>query len=266
MRLFIPIFAVLLLWTPNSIGDTSHHARHATGVNQQPQDQPVSSGAGGNKHASETAAQQTNNDPRPRYKKPEWIAVILTGIYVTITGYYVVVSHRTMNLILRQGDIAKEAADAAKLSAQAVINSERALLLIEWADSAIAQIDFWARNCGRTPCEILHWHIDTAHPDAGDNLPDVPYYGSEGAEFLHKQWLASGSRVAIASFYGESETPADLWQDVIHSRKRLCYVGRVKYRDMFSKEIHETRFCYFWSPVEGVGLIMCGPSGYNEHT
>ena len=74
--------------------------------------------------------------------------------------------------------------------------------------------------------------------------------------------------------------PSNMWQDIQNSRKRLVYWGRLKYRDLVEdsksahafddlKEatavVHETCFCYFWSPPLNE-FLACGPVGYNRHT
>lgn len=186
-------------------------------------------------------------------------------------------------------EAAKQSADAAVLNAQAIINSERPWLFINIVtfpanadEHGIPEhlgFSVTFRNHGKTPAEIVGFD---QHPDCckdTDDLPFPPKYSLEGHVMLHTRmvppaetWRDPGE----SSLWPEQFLLSDDWNDIRVSRKRFIYWGRLQYRDLIEDSktihelakvgtIHETCFCYFWSPRKNEFLI-CGPLGYNKHT
>lgn len=186
-------------------------------------------------------------------------------------------------------DAAKASAETAVKSAQAIINAQRPWIFIEIKASAIA----WAagsppesiafsvkfRNRGSTPAEIVGFDQHIQCRNSSDDLPTTPTYSLEGEVFAHTRMIPTGEAFeppGEPSFVPTSFFPPDQWKEIRSSRKRLIYWGRIQYRDLIedaktihevgrAATIHETCFCYFWSPALNEFLI-CGPLGYNKHT
>jgi hypothetical protein len=135
------------------------------------------------------------------------------------------------------------------------------------------------RNWGKTPAEVVAFD---QHPDCRKDLTDLPWppeYSPEREVMVQTRmvppgevWLDPGeSYFQPETFLGEDE-----WKEIRNSQKRFIYWGRIQYRDLIEESktiheikevgtIHETCFCYFWSPRLDEFLI-CGPLGYNKHT
>lgn len=135
------------------------------------------------------------------------------------------------------------------------------------------------RNWGKTPAEIINFD---QHPECRDdcaNLPMPPKYQLEGHVQVHTRMVPAGETwrdIGESYFYATSFLMQDQWKDIQSSRKRFVYWGRLQYRDLIEHPktihelkdlgtVHETCFCYFWSPALNRFLI-CGPWGYNKHT
>lgn len=186
-------------------------------------------------------------------------------------------------------DAAKNTASAGLLHAQAIINSQRPWMFIEIqtvGQSVVANEpphDMWFsvrfRNHGTTPAEVIGFD---QNPDCRIDLEDLPIppeYNLEGHVFAHTRmvvpnetWEHPGDNTWRPSHFLTEEQ----WTDIRKSRKRFIYWGRLQYRDLLedaksihelkkAPTIHETCFCYFWSPPLNKFLI-CGPIGYNKHT
>jgi hypothetical protein len=95
MRFFLIAYVCLFLWALNADSNHAQDRTRAQSPNSQT-DKPISAGVGATPRASNPTTQQDNDNPRPWYEEPQWIAVILTALYVSATIYYVVVSHRML--------------------------------------------------------------------------------------------------------------------------------------------------------------------------
>jgi hypothetical protein len=212
-----------------------------------------------------------NPDP-PWYKKPEWVAVGLTAIYVGITGWYAVVSHRTMNQIVRQANIADKAADAAQKSANALINSERAWIMVdlEWSPGLsgpqqttndsfepFTSVPFRLRCCndGKTPGWILEKRACAQIVDRIPTEPDLSRLHTIrfGAEPVRVGKEAVPLEVAIGC------------SGHIKDGQTLIIYGVVTYRDTFNEK-RDTFWGYYWSPNGGPNLNRIIEPGYNKNT
>lgn len=188
----------------------------------------------------------------------------------------------------KQADAARNSADAALLNATAVVNSERPWLFIEIETSDVkpdqsgvpVHVSFSVRfqNWGKTPAEIINFDDHLECRKDTEDLPMPPKYRLEGHVWMHTRMLPPGQIWAgpESYFFVENWIPTDDFQEIRASRKRLLYWGRLQYRDLIGHSttihdlkkmdtIHETCFCYFWSPSLNEFLI-CGPFGYNKHT
>jgi hypothetical protein len=183
---------------------------------------------------------------------------------------------------------AKASAESALKSSQAIINAERPWLLIEIETGVIKQVgsiadSIWFsisfRNCGKTPAEVVNFD---QHPVCRQNLEDLPSppkYVTEGKAWAHTRMVPAGAQWSDpgeSRFIPSQFLPLDQWKDIRESRKRFIYWGRLQYRDLIEDAktihelekvgtIHETCFCYFWSPPLNE-FFICGPLGYNKHT
>lgn len=192
--------------------------------------------------------------------------------------------------VRKAADAAKDSADAALLNAKSIINSERPWLFIEIKTTAEPSIPVGEvpkymgfsvsfRNWGKTPAEVVSFdqHLDCR--ENLDDLPSPPEYFLKGRVMVHTRMVPPGQvwcHPSESHFSPESSLVGDQWNEIRNSRQRFIYWGRIQYRDLIEESktihelkevgtIHETCFCYFWSPRLNEFLI-CGPLGYNKHT
>jgi hypothetical protein len=239
---------------------------------------------------SQTHQGATNPNPPKWYtplKRPEWwlvgVGFITLGLIywqAKKTAEAAEATQRATEAIKGQTTIlegsvaaAEKSAEAAKLNAQAVINSERPWLFIKTSDPGqsprTAIVTFTFINRGRTPAEVTAHYVDRFFC-IPDNLPPVPEYPLAGYELSHKLYLAPEDTFSLDSL-NSRDFSDDAWKEASIPNaggryKWLVFQGHVVYRDLITREQHETRFCYFLSPNAWVGLIPCGPPGYNQHT
>jgi hypothetical protein len=187
-------------------------------------------------------------------------------------------------------EAAKRSAESAFLNAQAIINSERPWLFIkiectrtrydgtgQLIDNLGYSVSF--HNYGKTPAEIVGLEQHPECRDSTDDLPMPPTYRDDGVVLAHTRMVPAdeGWHDPGESFFQpQTFLVGNDWEDIRHSRKRFLYWGKLRYRDLIEHPqtihnlekvgtIHETCFCYFWSPRLNEFLI-CGPFGYNKHT
>jgi hypothetical protein len=212
----------------------------------------------------------------------EMVMSFLTAIYVVTTIFYAVTSHRTLVAIRKQGadnasqftqqiSEAQKSANAAFVSSQSVMNAERARIVVSFTTTSGRAGHFMTiRNCGRTPAFIVDVKFIRKHPPTMQqpHLPDVPDFGLP-TEFMQKRILCAGGRWKPQDYY-VSVSPTEL-TDKLHrliesGHTRYYIYGRVEYRDVFrNDELHETRFCYFFSPTLQE-FIVGGPPEYTKYS
>jgi hypothetical protein len=208
----------------------------------------------------------------------DYVALILTVALVVLGSVGVWSANRTLRTIekqvremKRQTKLNREVAAATRINAEAVINSERSLLLV--THNAPAGSDTWifkfeATNYGRSPAEILWIFFEPTPLGREETLPEWPIYETpEGHIFMHREWVPPGGSVPVGEgYYAEAvaNMVPGLWEELRSGKRKLWLYGVVRYRDKVSSDIHETRFCYWKSPANGVNLIMGGPSRYND--
>lgn len=207
---------------------------------------------------------------------------IIAGLLLTLATLLIAI------YAVVQAGAAKANAEAALLNARAIINSERPWLFIDIKTSnaktdengTFQSLGFNVsfRNWGKTPAEIINFDQHTECRDDCENLPTPAKYRLEGHVWAHTRMVPAGEawRDAESHFFATSFLLPDQWKDVQGSRKRFLYWGRLQYRDLIENTktihelknlgtVHETCFCYFWSPSLNEFLI-CGPWGYNKHS
>ncbi len=181
----------------------------------------------------------------------------------------------------------QKSSKAALLNAQYVFNAERPWMLIEIKTSdsppGIVPDNMWFsvsfKNFGKTPAEVIGLDQRPECRVSCDDLPPNSEYSDEGAAWSHTRIVPPGEvwrHPGESSFAPNSFLVGDQWKDIRNSGKRFVYWGRLRYRNLIENPktihelekvdtIHETCFCYFWSPRLNEFLI-CGPLGYNKHT
>ena len=180
-------------------------------------------------------------------------------------------SRVTTEVAKQSADAAKASADAALLNARAVVNSERPWLFMTINEAKQVPLDTWVRfgvvNRGRTPAEVTFFIGDFTWAEP-ETMEPTPKYPAAGREFSHKKYLATDDTLGIYDFPCRTilQNGEDEWRLNNQQGKRLVFFGHVLYRDLITREEHETRYCYWLSPADWVGLIIGGPPGWNEHT
>lgn len=203
---------------------------------------------------------------------PVWIgglAAIFAGSAGLCALYFI---RKQTNLGLVAAQAAKDAAVAAREGVEIAAAAQRAWLLItgdpnEGFDSWL--FSFKVTNYGVSPAEILWTQLCFKTLSPIVDLPNLPTYTSnEGNVFVNRRWLAPRESLTIDEFhsYGVFQDDPNLFEDLRSGRKRLWLYGIVRYRDTISKDVHETRFCYWRSVQPKVNLVMAGPPGYNDCT
>jgi hypothetical protein len=195
-------------------------------------------------------------------------------------------------LTRRSADAARDAAGAARSTAEAVVNSERPWLFLTISttqssgpldeNGVLEHLSFSVsfRNCGKTPAEVVGFeqHVGCYENDMS-GLPSPPRYASQGQVMAHTRMVPPGEEwrdIGESYFLAEQYLSDDDWKKIRSSQKRLVYWGRLQYRDLIRESksihdlkdlglIHETCFCYFWSPPLNRFLVW-GTFGYNKHT
>lgn len=182
---------------------------------------------------------------------------------------------------------AEKSAQAALLSVETMRNAERPWMFIEiekleqtisQGDQPIFTVKFV--NQGRTPAEVvsLDFHLDSRN--GIDDFPIPPTYLNGGFSMVSTRMIAPGRPFALP---GEpyinlpDNYTSETWDEIKRSQRRATCWGKLVYRDLIKRPasihvagndhgiLHETCFCYFWSPRLNEFLIT-GPLGYNKHT
>jgi hypothetical protein len=213
----------------------------------------------------------------------DWGIWVFNFFLVVVGGFQVFLLWGTLRAIRRQADqmerqttkleesivIATDSAKAALLNAQAVINSERPWMFIA-TNPAVGNprethVKFTAVNRGRTPAEIIAYTGDFTYAEKAEDLDPAPHYGLAGLELAHKKYMCTGDSFEVFDFDCSAIISQQQWEENQRNRKRLIFIGHVVYRDLITRDKHETCYCYWLSPVPWIGLIIGGPPEYNKH-
>jgi hypothetical protein len=204
------------------------------------------------------------------------VALVLVGVAGIITAIYTLkvlsrqaVSMRRQTTHLRKSVIhSRKSAEAALLNAQAVVNSERPWMIIELTPIPGAPkqgyVSFHAWNRGRTPAEIMAYQGDFFYHGYSEEFASEPIF--KPLETRYRVCISPGNSIEIYGFSLTGSLPPDHWEWMQKERKYLYFYGNIVYRDLIAYSEHESRFCYWLSPVDGVGLIMGGERNWNKYT
>jgi hypothetical protein len=106
MRLIIVAYICLLLWAFNADSNNAKDDGHTQSVGNQTTQVQAPTPARAITQPGDSTTHKGNDNPRPSYRDPGWIAVILTAIYVGATIKYVSVSRQMLDQISKQGETA----------------------------------------------------------------------------------------------------------------------------------------------------------------
>lgn len=218
----------------------------------------------------------------------DYIALLCSVVLVGVGIAGVLAALRTLNAVKAQAEemkkqaaemgeqtmIAQENAKAAYLNAQTLINSERPWLMIETSfsgDGDFLTFNFKAVNRGRSPAQVMHFGLQPHNIRVGETMPkDFPYRDAElpEARLVHTIWVAPGKNCDLDCYnvHSMASGAAASWQQIKSGERLLIITGFVRYRDTFSNQVHESRYCYQVSSQSGSRLVMTGPPGYNDLT
>lgn len=286
------VFGAFLFWgpdVPKKNQGAPHAASDVTAPNTQPANSPVY-GPDCCKTESPNGQNAPQEKPLPWFLRPEWVIV-----YVTIG--YAIIAWRTLRAIKRQGDtlerqvneskesareateVARKAADAALLNAQAVIASERPFLTVKPRTKTGNYFEIVAKNCGKSPAEILIFGSEFRILDNRFGPPLPVLYQSDELTLTVKIVVPPGGKEIVNTMplmidSIDEGAPADM-EKVRKFQKFLFFWGTVKYQSALSKERkgvapYETRWCFRYIPGDGSfispRLERDGQMQYNENT
>jgi len=224
------------------------------------------------------------------------ITLVFSAALLVVGSIGVRAAYRTLSAIEKQTvELARSVTETAKAatatrdSADALVNSERPWVTAtirkrEYETAEIgrdhqptgrklvaATFDFFIKNLGRTPAEILAIRgapelIDSGKGPAGGLTTDsIPDYGNA---MLQQVWLLAPNeerRYDVDGLYlkgwGEKEHEA-----IGHGTRLVLFKGQVVYRDTLRPKVeHETRFCYTYFRMTD-DFRPSGPSQYTTYT
>jgi hypothetical protein len=204
-------------------------------------------------------------------RQPDWCLVIVAIVTACLVFWQ---SFQTQ----RAAKASKQAAIAAKEQTQHMAASERPWLLIEIENERTGGypiITCRAVNNGKTPAEIVDAFAKHSRTSLNKTLPDEPeheYREGLGMERKtpHHSWIAPSKTFHVFQ-YDTSQLGAaepECWEAILDGKVHLYFLGYIRYRDTFSNDTHESRFCYRYgySSKGEPGLYMAGPAGYNKLT
>ena len=165
-------------------------------------------------------------------------------------------------------EVALAHAKTAELHAQAVIDAERPWIVPEIKRNPGGGVyyDFWIRNFGRTPAQILSIrpHEDTSRKGSDGGLPEEPDYGLPTV-FQQSRILAPKKKWR---YHKLTPIASDqrITESIANGSLHLMYWGIIEYRDVLRPDIpHETRFCFTYNRHLGE-FVISGPSAYTKYT
>ena len=233
-------------------------------------------------------------DARKDYLYRIYLGATIFGVFVALGGVYAIYKQteattQATKETARAAKATEDAATAAKINSQAIINSEHPWMFIDIKVAESRQnfgqppehlafhVSF--KNWGKTPAEVVSFEY---HPSCARDLDEMvcpPKYQMEGRIDVHTRMVPSGEvwRDTAANFFNAADfvLPGD-WQEIRQSKKWLVFWGRLQYRDLIEDSrtilkvksgffLHQTCFCYCWSPLLNT-FLMGGYPGYNDHT
>jgi hypothetical protein len=203
---------------------------------------------------NQASAPDTKHGPdhAPRwYASPEWWLVIL--------GF------PTLFFIGVQSVLLRRSADAALLNAQALVNSERAWVLakVSSPERSHTVFDYTCslHNHGRTPARVERLSFNVVYPETLKELPDYGIHDGDELPIM----LAPNEPWKFGNFNPSFSVTEEGWKKVNDGTGMLAVIGIVVYKDIFTTDIHYTKFCFVYDNNEGC-FLMGGPVEYNSYT
>lgn len=219
--------------------------------------------------------------PWPWQERIAWGA----NIVLAILGYAgIMLALSTLRKIERQTQYAEDTAQAAAssaqaalLHAQAIVRAERPWLLVTTEPTPNVPNSFTivATNRGRSPARLdscLH-QVTSAAGEA--YLPKAPEFKlARQSAAAESAILLPGEFIAITIFSRDEvkdfcQTDERLKQ-VEDWTERIYLYGRLTYRDLIAPpddQLHITDWCcWYIHGRQKSGMVIAGPSAYNQHT
>ena len=254
-------------------GNQEKIADHYHGQGQQGLAQPVL--LVGNKAAETKPADGTagSAEERADWFSPAWLGVDLNALYVLVSILlFVGLRSQTRTLgeqlkVLRsQNDsiegqmvATQSGAESARKTVAGYISSQRAWITVTVSSAppdpripepGIPLADVTLRNEGPTPGVVVDYYRDAKFPESLEGLLAPSFPEQELANpLLVVRERTFGGRDGLEPFWGTQELPAEILEGVKSRNRRVVFYGRVVYRDVFSEDLHETRFGYFYNPT-----------------
>jgi len=238
----------------------------------------------------------SEEEPLPRFERPEWVAVYITAIYVLIAAVTLMVIWRQANIMKTQSDhmgqqvslmksqtlvlqesvtaiekqvdemktqtaVAKTSAENALLNTKALIASERAWIVESVESPSSNQFNFVITNVGRTPANVRSVWIAPIITERGEK-PEIPT-DEKTRELLlgfSPYLLPPTAREVVFRFNIE-----DINKQVFPSAE-LRFYGRILYSDVLQTNdfaLHETKWLYWQVPIQGA--LPFADSAHPEH-
>jgi len=291
-----PLIALpLLLFTSLVYPQETQPTQDKTQVEQTQPAKKVDSGKPITQEQSITKAEQRDSydaskDRLYRIYLVFTIVGVLAGIGGIIAIYNQTEATKEATLqTARSAKATEDAATAARTNSQSIINSERPWMFIDIAVEPVDQFPGRApfnvsfhvsfRNWGKSPAEVVSFENHVQCFTSTEEMPSTPLYIMEGRIDVHSRMVPQGEQwrdQALSYFHGRDHVTPEDWQEIQATRKLLVYYGRLQYRDLIEDArsihaveqfgpLHNTCFCYFWSPLRNK-FFMDGYPKYNNHT
>jgi hypothetical protein len=186
------------------------------------------------------------------------------GLFV-VGSIGVVVAVCTLRTLREQTRQLVESVAASNKNVKALINSERPWMFLEIARLGSYPNTFTIKftNQGRTPAEVVAFTFNLDCRKSTDDFPLQPRYEDKGTVMVSTRTVAPGKSFTPPGepvIHLPENFPAEQWTEITSSRERALCWGRLLYRDLIEYPstihiagkdygtLHETCFCYFWSP------------------
>lgn len=209
-----------------------------------------------------TETSNTDEQAPQRWRKREW-AAWAANLALAIFGLFgILVGIGSLIVVWRQGSH--------------IITSERAWLIAKIEKPVIVPDGPWAyagtpklTNKGRTPAFVYEIGNAAVFLPNGESLPEKPS-GFEEKSVLHYE--GRGIPVAPSGEVGRAIiSPVYNAHQILTEQIVLWVYGYAKYRDVFSNQEHETRYCFRLIPSAILGMDdhnfwIDGPPAYNQAT
>jgi hypothetical protein len=221
-----------------------------------------------------TTVNETNNCVSAQQKEDSADGVQWWHKFVTWpeswTAWAIIV---TLGAFIWQACLMRGHAKHLRSLAEHIVASERAWIIAvlpapirSTSKAATFKIATRAENRGRTPAFVTETACAAIVLPKSDSLPKTPPDYPDVTKY-------DGLGVPLAPEGGFGGELVGVFTDeagVLKGDFVLWVLGYAKYRDVFLKEIRETRYCFQWEPFadgyEHSQFVVGGPEGYNRAT